>query len=79
MNDLPASDPGRSLPLAYQFYRGVQLHPRFLGVDVKQWSNCRVGMTGWAVLAANFALASVARNPASAWPGSVVNALLINV
>jgi hypothetical protein len=22
----------RDLPLAYQFYRGVELHPRFLGV-----------------------------------------------
>ncbi len=22
----------RDLPMAYQFYRGVELHPRFLGV-----------------------------------------------
>jgi len=26
----------RDLPLAYQFYRGVELHPRFLGVG-KVW------------------------------------------
>ena len=31
-------------------FLGVELHPRVLGVDVKQWTNCRVGMLGWALL-----------------------------
>ena len=28
------------------------------GVDIKQWTNCRVGMLGWALLSLNFALVS---------------------
>ena len=28
------------------------------GVDIKQWTNCRVGMLGWALLSLNFAIVS---------------------
>ena len=28
------------------------------GVDIKQWTNCRVGMLGWAIFSLNFALVS---------------------
>ena len=31
----------------------------YLGVDIKQWTNCRVGMLGWAILSLNFALVSI--------------------
>ena len=61
-------------PLPYQFYAGIELHPRMFGnpcskkkrtyqhqnpgVDIKQWTNCRVGMLGWALLSLNFAIVS---------------------
>lgn len=64
-------------PLPYQFYAGIELHPRLLGVDIKQWTNCRVGMMGWALLVLNFALASIQKNYFSFGP--LVNATLINL
>ena len=39
VKDSRAYGPGLTLP--YLFYRGVELHPRLFGVDVKQWTNCR--------------------------------------
>ena len=33
-------------------------HHHCSGVDIKQWTNCRVGMLGWALLSLNFALVS---------------------
>lgn len=65
------------LPLAYQFYRGVELHPRLGGVDVKQLTNCRVGMMGWALLVAIFCVAGIQMNGMNLGP--IVNACLINI
>ena len=45
-------------PLAYEFYRGMELHPRLLGVDVKQLTNCRFGLLLWQVLVLVFFVAS---------------------
>lgn len=73
---LPAGD--EKLPKLYLFYRGVELHPRLLGVDVKQWTNCRVGMLGWALLVIVFAVAGASKNP-TLDVGAVVNAALINL
>jgi len=64
-------------PLPYQFYAGIELHPRMFGVDIKQWTNCRVGMLGWALLSLNFALVSNQVNGPKLAP--MVNALLINI
>lgn len=41
----------------YEFYRGMEIHPRLMGVDVKQWTNCRVGMMAWQILIVAFLLA----------------------
>lgn len=41
----------------YEFYRGMEIHPRLFGVDVKQWTNCRVGMMAWQILIVAFLLA----------------------
>ena len=60
-------------PLMYEFYRGMEIHPRLLGVDVKQWTNCRVGMMAWQILILAFLLASVRLN------GSMNSGHLINV
>lgn len=42
----------------YEFYRGMEVHPRLLGVDVKQWTNCRVGMMAWQILILAYLLAA---------------------
>ena len=67
----------KSAPLPYQFYAGIELHPRLFGVDIKQWTNCRAGMMGWAVLVINFAIASIQLNGFKLGP--IVNAVLINL
>jgi len=51
-----------SYPLVYEFYRGMEVHPRMLGVDVKQWTNCRVGMMAWQILIVAFLIAGRDRN-----------------
>lgn len=40
--------------MLFDFYWGTELHPRILGWDVKQFTNCRFGMMSWAVLNACF-------------------------
>ncbi len=39
-----------NVPIIYQFYHGVELSPRIFGVDVKQFTNCRIGMMLWQIL-----------------------------
>ena len=34
----------------FKFLRGLQFHPKLLGVDIKQWTNCRYGMIGWQAI-----------------------------
>lgn len=41
----------------FDYYWGTELYPRILGWDVKQFTNCRFGMTGWAVSVTSFAFA----------------------
>ncbi len=41
--------------LLFDFFQGVELHPRLLGVSLKQWINCRVSMMGWSAAALCFA------------------------
>jgi 7-dehydrocholesterol reductase len=36
----------------------MEVHPRLLGVDVKQWTNCRVGMMAWQILIVAFLMAA---------------------
>uniref|UniRef100_T1IPN0 7-dehydrocholesterol reductase n=1 Tax=Strigamia maritima TaxID=126957 RepID=T1IPN0_STRMM len=36
--------------LIFEFYSGVELHPRIFDVDVKQFMNCRFGMMAWQLL-----------------------------
>ena len=74
------SDPSsKGKPAFYLYYRGTQLHPRLLGVDVKQWTNCRVGMLAWALLTIVFAIVATEKNHGgNAFNGSVVHAFLVN-
>lgn len=42
---------------AFDFFQGVELHPRLFGVNLKQLINCRVSMMGWSATFVVFALA----------------------
>lgn len=44
------SDSGITGNPIFDFYWGTELYPRILGWDVKQFTNCRFGMMGWALL-----------------------------
>jgi len=39
----------------FDFYWGTELHPRILGWDVKQFTNCRFGMMSWSFIILSFA------------------------
>jgi 7-dehydrocholesterol reductase len=41
----------------FDYYWGTELFPRIWGWDVKQFTNCRFGMTGWALSVVSFAFA----------------------
>jgi 7-dehydrocholesterol reductase len=34
----------------FDFFQGVELHPRAIGVSLKQLINCRISMMGWSVM-----------------------------
>lgn len=40
----------------FDFYMGIELHPRLLGVNLKQLINCRVSMMGWSATFVAFAI-----------------------
>lgn len=43
-------DHGLSGNLIFDFYWGIELHPRIAGWDVKMFTNSRFGMMGWALI-----------------------------
>jgi 7-dehydrocholesterol reductase len=51
-----STDCGTSGNLIFDYYWGTELYPRVFGVDIKVFTNCRFGMTVWALLVAIFAL-----------------------
>ena len=76
-----SSDSGSTGSLLYDFYWGMELYPRIgAAFDVKTWTNCRMGMAGWASLCWAFAAAN-ARGTGSGLPTDavLVTATLINV
>jgi len=44
------SDSGSSGNIIFDYYWGMELYPRVLGFDVKVFTNCRFGLTVWALL-----------------------------
>jgi len=52
------SDHGSSGNLIFDFYWGTELYPRVCGVDVKVFTNCRFGLTVWALLVLIFGVKS---------------------
>ncbi len=41
----------------FDFFQGIELHPRLFGVNLKQLINCRVSMMGWSVTFVAFGIA----------------------
>jgi 7-dehydrocholesterol reductase len=39
----------------FDFFQGTELYPQVLGWDVKTFTNCRMGMMGWALLVISYA------------------------
>lgn len=50
------SDCGATGNFVYDYYCGTELYPRVFGVDIKVLTNCRFGMTVWALLVCIFTL-----------------------
>ena len=48
-------DDEKEMSQLYRFFRGINFHPKLLGVDIKQWTNCRFGMIGWQIIIILFA------------------------
>ena len=51
------SDHSHTGNFIFDYYWGTELFPRILGWDIKQFTNCRFGMTGWSLAVASFAFA----------------------
>lgn len=67
-----SSDSGLSGNIVFDYYWGGELYPRVFGWDVKVFTNCRYGMTGWALLCTSFACAQYERT------GTVSNAMMVS-
>jgi len=50
-----ATDHGSTGNFIFDYYWGTELYPRILGWDVKQFTNCRVGMMAWPIIILSFA------------------------
>jgi 7-dehydrocholesterol reductase len=59
--------------LVFDFFQGIDLHPRLFGLNLKQLINCRVSMMGWSVIFGCFAVTQLQQH------GSVSNSMLASV
>jgi 7-dehydrocholesterol reductase len=48
-------DGARTGNQVFDYYWGVELHPRVFGMDLKQLANCRLGMMSWCAIIWSFA------------------------
>ncbi len=46
-NSIDCNETGYTL---FDYYWGIELHPRMFGIDIKQFTNCRFGMMIWPLL-----------------------------
>jgi 7-dehydrocholesterol reductase len=67
------ADRGRSGNPVFDFFWGVELHPRFGRFDLKQFANCRLGMMSWSLILLSFAAKQYELE------GRVSNAMLVSV
>lgn len=57
----------------FDFFQGIELHPRLFGFNLKQLINCRVSMMGWSVISCSFLVAQYEQT------GSVSAAMWVSV
>jgi 7-dehydrocholesterol reductase len=54
-----STDAGGTGNFLWDFYWGTELHPRALGVELKQLFNCRFAMMGWSIILLSYAAAQI--------------------
>lgn len=70
------ADSGTTGSWLQDFYWGMELYPRILGFDVKQCTNCRLGMMFWAVAIVGFAYKNASLNDGVLQYGMAVSVFL---
>jgi 7-dehydrocholesterol reductase len=68
-----STDAGGTSNLLWDFYWGTELHPRMLGVELKQLFNCRFAMMGWSIILLSYAAAQIEAH------GQLSNSMLVCV
>jgi 7-dehydrocholesterol reductase len=74
------SDSGTSGNFVFDYFWGLELYPRILGIDVKVFTNCRFGMTVWPLLVCIYTLKSYELHGGfvdSAWVSAVLQLVYI--
>jgi len=71
-----STDHGETGNFVFDYYWGRELYPRILGIDIKQFTNCRFGMIWWALSVVSFAFAKHERTDHIDY-GVIISALLI--
>jgi 7-dehydrocholesterol reductase len=71
-----SSDHSHTGNFVFDYYWGTELFPRILGWDVKQFTNCRFGMTGWSISVVSFAFAQKELFGSADWSIIISAALL---
>lgn len=71
-----SSDHSHTGNFIFDYYWGTELFPRILGWDVKQFTNCRFGMTGWSISVVSFAFAQKELFGSADWSIIISAALL---
>lgn len=71
-----STDHGSNGDIVYDFYWGMELYPRILSIDVKQFTNCRFGMMAWPVSLVCFCYKNMELNGGTLQYGIAVSTLL---
>ena len=66
-------DHGSSENALFRIYWGEELYPSVLGVDLKHFIICRLGMMGWFLFTLSFAFASIRANGGEPCPAMVAS------
>lgn len=68
-----SSDSGSNGSVIYDFWWGTELYPRIGPLDIKTWTNCRMGMMSWVIIPICFAYKQAELY------GEVSNSMLVSV
>jgi 7-dehydrocholesterol reductase len=72
-----SSDSSHTGNFIFDYYWGTELYPRVLGWDIKKFTNCRFGMTGWAISVTSFAFAQYEIYGTADWSIIISAALIV--